>query len=368
MSPQPAPPPSFDPEDRALAQALRQRAQAWLDARQDHRFADAGMLGKLAWLTLLCGLCYAAVLASRSGGAFFAAYLGFVFSAMLLTVNVVHDASHNAFFRPLRANRWLNRIVTLPLGLDPDCWRVRHVLLHHSHTNIEGHDPDIDANGVLRQAPWHRWRPFMRYQRLYWPVVAACTFPWYIWWMDWLDRAGRTRITPRLLHQGWRGWAWFLLGKGGHMLLALWLPWQLGRGHFSLGTIALTYLLCQMLSSLFFVMLLVGTHWATAQFYAMPASGRMPHGRCTHMLRTTLDWHTRPRWLGYWLGGGNLHLSHHLFPHWSHRHYPSLSPLIAEVAAQHGQPRPVLRLGQVLPLQQRFLRAMGQPPAPPPAL
>lgn len=364
MSPQRLPPLPFGHQDRALSQALRQASQDWLAEHQEHRFADLGMLAKLCLLCVLCGLCYLGVLGATSASGFFAAYLGFITSGMLLTVNVVHDASHSAFFRRPRANLWLNRLVTLPLGLDPECWRVRHVQLHHAHVNIEDYDPDIDANGVLRQAPWHRWKPFMRYQPLYWPLVAALTFPWYIWLMDWLDRAGQTKVSARL-PAGWRGWGFFLLGKSGHFLLALWLPWQLGLGQFSWSYILLCYLLSQMLSSLFFVMLLVGTHWATARFFERPASGGMAHGRCTHILLTTLDWNTRPRWLGYWLGGGNLHLTHHLFPHWSHRHYPALSHIIARTAPQHGLPYQALSLSEVLQLQQRFLRAMGTAPNQP---
>lgn len=103
---------------------------------------------------------------------------------MLLTVNVIHDASHNAFSRARWANALINRLVAIPLGLDPDCWRVRHVIFHHTHTNIADYDPDIDENGVLRQTTFQRWNPFMRVQHLYWPLVAAMTFPWYIWLVD----------------------------------------------------------------------------------------------------------------------------------------------------------------------------------------
>ncbi|HAU94436.1 fatty acid desaturase, partial [Serratia marcescens] len=189
-------------DDSGLHRALMQAAQHYLAANGDHRFADGGMLAKVALLLALCGLCYGLSLQQQNGWAFFACYFGFIFIGMFLTVNVVHDASHNAFFRRPWANRWLNALVSVPLGLDPDCWRVRHVLFHHAHNNIEHYDPDIDANGVLRQTPFQRWRPFMRAQRYYWPLVAALTFPYYIWLFDWLDRAGRTRVAARMAQQG----------------------------------------------------------------------------------------------------------------------------------------------------------------------
>lgn len=349
-------------DDSGLHRALMQAAQQYLMKRGDHRFADGGMLAKVALLLTICGLCYGMSLLQHNVWAFFACYFGFIFSGMFLTVNVVHDASHNAFFRKAWANRWLNSLVSVPLGLDPDCWRVRHVLFHHTHNNIEDYDPDIDANGVLRQTPFQRWRPFMRGQRYYWPLVAALTFPYYIWLFDWLDRAGRTRVTARMAKQGLRGWCGFLAGKAAHILLALAIPCWLLPSTLGIGKILLVYLLSQMFSSLLFVMLIIGTHWAKANFYQAPEKGAMPHSWYQHVFATTFDWQTRPNWLGYWLGGANLHLTHHLFPNWSHRHYQALSRIIGEVAPRYGIDYRLLELEELLHLQQRFLKAMGRKP------
>ncbi|CNF41135.1 fatty acid desaturase family protein [Yersinia similis] len=380
---------AFQRNDMALHKALMQAAQHYLASHHDHRFADGWSISKMVFLAILCLGCYGLSLQSfalpsivlqplalqpsvlqpsilqpqniqQSGiWDFFFSYLGFIFTGMLLTVNVVHDASHNAFFRTRWANVLINRLVAIPVGLDPDCWRVRHVIFHHTHTNIEHYDPDIDENGVLRQTPFQRWKPFMRAQHFYWPLVAAMTFPWYIWLVDWLDRAGKTRVTTRMDHQGGRGWGIFLFSKGAHLLLALVIPSVVLSGHISFMTILAVYLLCQMLSSWLFVMLIVGTHWAKAKFFQAPEQGSMPHNGYQHIFATTFDWHTQPRWIGYWLGGANLHLTHHLFPHWNHRHYPALSQIISAVAARFAMDYQNLSLREVLYLQHCFLREMG---------
>jgi len=110
-------------------------------------------------------------------------------------------------------------------------------------------------------------------------------------------------------------------------------------------------------------MLIVGTHWAKANFYQAPAQGRLVHGWYQHVFATTFDWQASPAWLGYWLGGANLHLTHHLFPHWNHRHYPALSRIVEEVAPRFGIDYRVLELRELLRLQQRFLSAMGRKPS-----
>ena len=88
----------------------------------------------------------------------------------------------------------------------------------------------------------------------------------------------------------------------------------------------------------------------------------MPVGRLAHTFVTTFDWTPQPAWLGYWLGGINLHLTHHLFPHWHHRHYPALSRIIAQIASQQGLDYQLLTLADLLRLQQQFLRRMGEKP------
>lgn len=55
----------------------------------------------------------------------------------------------------------------------------------------------------------------------------------------------------------------------------------------------------------------------------------------------------------------NLHLTHHLFPHWCHRHYPVLAGIIATVAARYGYDYQCLTLRQLLNSQQQFLQLLG---------
>lgn len=352
---------TFQRENHDIHQALMRASQAYLTERGDHRFADRWLFGKVLVLILLCAACYGLSLLQQSAWAYFFCYVGFIFSAMMLTVNVVHDASHNAFFKRAHLNHWFNFFVSMPLGLDADCWRVRHVIFHHAYNNIEGYDPDIEPNGVLRQTPFQQRKVFMRLQQYYWPLVAALTFPYYIWLFDWLDRGGKTRMTPKMKYQGRKGWGIFLLSKLVHFTLALAIPLWLLPPTIGTSAILLTYFSSQMLSSLVFVMLIVGTHWAKANFYQAPQQGGMAHGWYQHVFSTTFDWQPSPRWLGYWLGGANLHLTHHLFPHWSHRHYPALAQIIADVATRYGLDYRCLDLKTLLKMQQRFLGTMGKP-------
>ena len=351
---------TFAVDDPQLVKALNKETRAYLAATEDHRYADKGMWLKAGVLLLACQGFYLAALFLQSGIGFFVCYLAMMMCAMLLVINVVHDASHNAFLRGEKANAWLNRVIAIPLGMDPDCWRVRHVLFHHHYTNIDSYDPDTAENGLLRQMPQQRWRAFMRWQRFYWPVVAALTFPWYIWVMDWLDRGGFTPVTRHLAQQGISGWCCFLSGKLAHLVFCVFIPVWLLAGHLSLMAILGIYFLCQMISSMVFVTLIIGTHWAKGHNPQPSNDGKLATGKLAHAFATTCDWSVHPQWLGYWLGGFNLHLTHHLFPHWNHRHYPELSRISAQIARQQGLDYQQLSWSELRALQQGFLQRMGE--------
>lgn len=168
---------TFPADDLHLVKQLQKGTKAYLAKSGDHRYADGWAFAKMVTLIIACLSCYSLALSQSQWVLYLLWYLAMIFCAMLLAVNVVHDASHDAFWRGKKANAWLNRMVAFPIGLDPDCWRVRHVRFHHGFTNIEFYDPDTAENGILRQTPWQRWRPFMRQQHRYWPLVAALTFP-----------------------------------------------------------------------------------------------------------------------------------------------------------------------------------------------
>lgn len=346
-------------DDLAFHREMTQVVNQWVTAHGEHRFANAFFFLKLGILVLLCLGFYILSFSLTSTALFLTAYFGFMFSGTFLAVNVMHDASHNAIFRHYRANQILGMMVSVPIGLDFDCWRVRHVICHHEHVNIEHYDLDIDANGVLRQTPFQTRRGFMRWQHLYWPVAAALTFPAMNWWFDWRDRTGKTKVTAKLYWQGAKGWFFFTLGKSMHLLMALILPCLFS--HVTLSTVLLAYIGSQMLSSLFFIILIISSHWAKGRFWQAPESGVMPHGRYQHLFITSLDWTTKPVWIGYWLGQINLHLTHHLFPNWNHRHYPQLARMLAEVAQKHGYDYQSITVCDVFKAQQRFLKSMGSP-------
>ena len=144
---------TFPADDPQLVKQLQSGTKVYLAKSGDHRYADGWAFAKMAALIIACLCCYALALSQSLWGLYLLWYLAMMFCAMLLAVNVVHDASHDAFLRGKKTNARLNRWVAFPMGLDPDCWRVRHVRFHHGFTNIEFYDPDAVATVATFYAP-----------------------------------------------------------------------------------------------------------------------------------------------------------------------------------------------------------------------
>lgn len=252
-----------DADEGAFHQALQAQAKRYLTDSGDHRFANRRAFIKAGLILATGVVCYILSLRTSQPVFFVAGYTAFALLMMWLNIDVNHDASHQTFTRHRIWNAFISRAVTLPTGIEPVYWRVRHVSYHHRYANIEHYDLDTEENGIFRQTPFQRWRRWMRFQRFYWPLIAALSLSWIGVVFDWADRLGRTPLQAERLLPGARGWAAFIFSKTGHLLLMLGLPVMMGH---SVWLVLGIYCLTQMCTSLLVVFLLLGTHWPGRRF------------------------------------------------------------------------------------------------------
>lgn len=346
----------------SFAEELHAEARAYFEGCRAHRYGNAATAFKAVILAILTGVMFVASLCSTSSVAFVCLYVAFLVSAVLLSMNVSHDAAHGALFRSRALNTVAMRVVSIPLGIEPVYWRVRHVRYHHPHANIEHCDLDTAANRFLRQTPFQPWYPQFRFQHYYWPLVAGLSMPYIAWVYDWSDRLGLTPLANDRLLPGLSGWLCFVGSKLAHLCLCLLIPLAVVAPSTGYGPIVVAYVLGQMVASCLLLTLILGTHWAETRFYDIGDGAPLPHTREEHAFLTCCDWVPRPRILGGLLGGLNHHLTHHLFPTCSHRHYAALAPIVARLASRHGLPYRCLGYRELLSAQHRFLKSMGKRP------
>lgn len=87
-------------------------------------------------------------------------------SSAFLAVNCGHDAIHGAY----SDQKWVNKLMSQSynlLGANSYLWGITHNLVHHTYTNIEGSDEDIESVPMTRISPSQQWRPIQRYQHIW---------------------------------------------------------------------------------------------------------------------------------------------------------------------------------------------------------
>lgn len=250
----------------------------------------------------------------------------------LVGFNVMHDGAHESFSK----SRLLNRLAALTfnvVGSNRHYWAQKHNRNHHSFTNMDNVDEDIDAFGLIRMSPHqtHRW--FHRFQHFYvWFLYPFTSFFWFFV-LDFkalaTQKIGQRNFSKRFERAEYiEFWA----SKALYLLLYIGLPLMFLTGKQVLwGFIALH----AVLGFLFAIVFQMAHMMDKAEFPEVGGNGEMQDEWAIHQLRTTVNFAPKSRFLTWALGGLNYQTEHHLFPRISHVHYPALhealKPTLAEL-------------------------------------
>ena len=105
------------------------------------------------------------------------AVMGFGMSG--IGTSIMHDANHGAYSSNKRVNEALGYLLNFCGGYHIN-WRIQHNVLHHSYTNIDGHDEDIDPK-VMRFSPTQKRYGIFRFQVFYAPFFyGIMSLYWYL--------------------------------------------------------------------------------------------------------------------------------------------------------------------------------------------
>ena len=282
-----------------------------------------------------------------------------------LAFNVTHDANHGSWSPHRRLNRAMAWTLDL-LGASSYIWRTKHNVVHHTYTNIEGADSDIDSMPFARFAPAQPRRVLHRFQHVYiWVLYGLFAIKWHTVGDFGYLRTGRIGETPVRWPRG-REAVGFWAGKAAFVTWSVAIPlllhpaWQVavafGVVSFVLAlTLAVTFQLAHCVDEAEF-----------SSVGEMAGTGRVDWAR--HQVETTVDFAPRSRLLAWYMGGLNFQVEHHLFSRVAHTHYPAMAGVVREVCERHGvRHRSHPTLLSALASHARWLREMGRPEAPAPA-
>lgn len=258
------------------------------------------------------------------------AYLGF--AAAAIGFNIMHDGSHGSFSE----KKWINVLAAYSiniLGGDAVLWKNKHNIIHHTYTNIEGHDQDIAQLPVLRLNKMQKKYYLHRFQHLYCFAVYGLSSLLWVFLLDFIKyfqgKVGNFKINNLEFKDHFIFWASKIIYFSFYLILPA-MAW--GWAAAITGFLVFHFVLGVTLSTVFQLAHVVGEAEFTDSHFA---DHRIEDEWAVHQLKTTTNFCTRNDWMTWFVGGLNFQVEHHLFPKISHVHYPALNKLVIETCKEH---------------------------------
>lgn len=250
-------------------------------------------------------------------------------------MSVMHDAAHDAFSNNARVNKLFAATIFL-LGSNTFNWKIQHNVLHHTYTNIYGFDQDIETKATLRLCEHAPLRKFHKYQHLYaYFFYGLMTLAKLVTDFIQLIEFNKAGITEKQGRQPQREMILLISSKLTYFGLILGLPFWLTNYHWYqiiVGFCILHFIAGMIMSTIFQM-----AHVVEGALQPLPDStGRIPNEWEVHQLLTTSDFARKNKLLGWYAGGLNYQIEHHLFPNICHIHYPKIAPIVEQIAREHG--------------------------------
>ena len=252
-------------------------------------------------------------------------------------LSIMHDANHGVLSKYKFINKMMENTMNF-VGGNASMWKTKHNVLHHTYTNIDGQDDDIDGPGILRFSPHRPLKKIHRYQHIYaWFMYSLLTLMW-ISYSDFksvfvFKKEGLIRDRKKLRQEFSQVTIWKIIYYA--YLLVLPLIFSSVPFWITLIGFVIMHLVTGFILSVIFQLAHV---MPDCDFPLPDLSGKIDNNWAVHQLATTANFGPRNKILSWFIGGLNYQVEHHLFSNISHVHYPAISKIVKKTAIEYGIP------------------------------
>ena len=279
-------------------------------------------------------------------------------------MNVMHDANHGAY----SSKKWINKLMggsMYILAGNVYNWQVQHNVLHHTYTNIHGHDEDLEAGRVLRfsqHAKWNKLHKFQHYYSVF--LYGLLTFNWALT----TDFQQTKRYLARKLSFGKfpkprTQWSVLIITK--IIYFSIWVVIPLLFFAIAWWKIIIGFFIMHYIAGLILSIVFQLAHVVEEADMMLPdPSGTMKNTWAIHQLFTTVNFSTKNKIVNWFTGGLNHQVEHHIFPNISHVHYTKISKIVKQTALEFNLPYNEYKTTRkALIAHFKHLKQMGLKPA-----
>ncbi|WP_332734478.1 fatty acid desaturase family protein [Flavihumibacter sp.] len=249
--------------------------------------------------------------------------------------NVMHDGAHGSFSK----YKWINRLAALSLNIlggNHFMWNVKHNVIHHAYTNVDGIDDDINIQPWMRMSTTQKKYSFHKYQHLYFWLLYSLLYILWIFLLDYTkyfrSKIGSMPLKKMKVADHITFWSFKVV----NLALYVGIPiYMVGFQTWLVGFLIFSTLAGFIISIVFQL-----AHTVEHTAFPMPdaETGRLEDEWAVHQLKTTANFATNNKVVNWLVGGLNFQVEHHLFPKISHVHYPAISKIIRNTCIEYGIP------------------------------
>jgi linoleoyl-CoA desaturase len=320
---------TFDSAKSTFFKNLKTKVDAYFVNKKLHPAGNGKLYIKSALQVLSAVLLYT-ILVFFTPGSVVSILLCIILGLNLAVIgfNIMHEGGHQTFSK----YAWVNQVSAYflnVLGGNTHYWKIKHNINHHTYTNVEGMDSDIDVKPFMRLHEAQPLHSYHRFQHLYWVLLYGISYLAWVFYED-FEKYCSGKVSPnneqKRLSFKEHVIFWFtkMMFIAVYMIVPIitvgWLSWLVGF-------LIITFT-CGVAISIVFQLahVIEGT-----QFHVAGASeSKDKQEWALHQITSTANFATSNRYLHWLLGGLNFQIEHHLFPRISHIHYPAISLLVKE--------------------------------------
>jgi linoleoyl-CoA desaturase len=322
---------------RDFSRTVKSRVNQYFEENNLSRHANFEMVSKTVILLTLYFGAYAMILSGQfSLGVmwFLAVVMGIGMAGIGFSIS--HDALHGAYSSNSTINKLLGYTFDL-MGANGYIWKITHNIIHHTYTNIHGHDEDLEVAGFIRLSPHSEYKPVHRVQHiLAFFAYSFATFFWvfikdYRYFLK--ENLGPYENKSHPVSE----WITLIVTKILYYSYTLVIPYlvlditilQLLIGFVSL------HLTAGLILGIIFQL----AHVVEGTDHPEPNEDNMIDEHwAIHEMVTTNNFARDNKPLSWYIGGLNFQIEHHLFPKICSIHYPEISKIVEKTANEFDIP------------------------------
>lgn len=297
---------------------------------------------------------------ATSVGMLFMLYILSGFGMAGIGMGVMHDAIHGSYSKNKKINKILGYSFNL-IGANSTIWKIQHNVLHHTYTNIDAADDDLNSPFFLRFSPHAKHYWVHQFQHIYiWFFYGIST----ISWITTKDFVRLKRYKEMGFLNKKHEYEKTLISMIGWKLLyysyALILPMIMLP--FSWGLILLAFISMHFVTGILVSVVFQIAHIMPNTDFPLPNDqGVIDDNWYGHQLATTSNFSPKSSILFWLIGGLNYQVEHHVLPDVCHVHYKDLTKIVSDTAQEFGMPYHVKKsMFHAICAHTKMLRMLGE--------